>query len=114
MSPENVLQTAGLAVPDAEMTVRTVEPERGQSWHAVVTFQAAKSEIDAWERASFGNPIETRAYKDDTRRYAEHVGEGVQKEGDRATSWATDSGHAAVVISQDDRPIVHVGVVETA
>lgn len=85
---------------------------RGQEWHRVISFQASAEVIEAWETASFGGPIERVAHEDDHPRYVEHVGEGVQKAGDRATSGAEGSAQFAVVITQDDEPIVHIGVIK--
>lgn len=110
MDAHDMLTAAGLSVPEAELTMKNLEPIGDQQWRGVVVFSGESALIENWVDENFASGIQSTAYKDDMATYAEFLGEGVQKEGDRITEGAHESVQYVVIVGQETQPVVHVGV----
>lgn len=109
MTPQQILEAAGLAVPDAPLESTALEPVGSESWRQVVDFTAEGPVIEAWIDECFPEGIASRAYKADMAEYSEYLGEGVQKQGDRVAAGTHDGVAFVVVVGQEASPAVHVG-----
>lgn len=103
---------AAVDLPRPEISVQLdAGPIRGdEQWSKTITFTGDETRIEEWIDKAFDDGIPSRAQDDDEDEPAARLGAGVQKKGDRVTS-GTSGPHAyVVVVGQQDRPTVHVGV----
>ncbi|APX33959.1 hypothetical protein BH708_15990 [Brachybacterium sp. P6-10-X1] len=109
-SAEEILAAVDLPRPDFPVRL-DAGPIRGdEQWSKTVIFTRDAARIEDWIDTAFEGGITSRAQADDEEEPATRLGTGVQKKGDRVTS-GTHGPHAyVVVVGQQDRPTVHVGV----
>jgi len=113
MDADEILSAASLATTALDTTVADAPLEGDEAWRKVVTFTGSRDEVEAWVEENFPSGIESEAYKDDMAAFAERLGTGVQKKGDRIVEGVEGSVVFLVVVGQGDSPQVHVAVRRT-
>lgn len=110
MDAREVLEFAGLTVPDAEAEV--IDGPRADELDVakVVRFSAPAAIVEDWILENFASGIQSHAYKDDMEVALEKIGKGVQKKGDRIAGGIHEGVGFQVVVGHGDEPVVHVGV----
>lgn len=113
MDADEILSAAGLTTPTLDTSVTEAPLEGAEVWSRVVTFAGSSEEVEAWVEENFPSGIGSEAHQDDMAAFAERLGAGVQKKGDRIVESVEGSVAYLVVVGQGETPEVHVAVRRT-